>query len=673
MRQIKEKKPYRDGEEGLKQQITDLEISLDLGPPIVQGQYDSDFRKFGETYARGDSIAREQLKDVLITLQMAVLSNLSGVSLGTRMLDHRALQIASDDSRVNAVLCLAQWQQRLSSAATAQQHMSTPYPFDHHSRSATPPLTNASLHSDWSSTGDGAPKTPDDPNNQMSFLNLVPTLSGSGYASPLTPGPPAPQNDDDLFQAEDIGEIDMPSPLRPRILLSRGEPVRPSDTPQPIPLRSPHRPIIAGFQQTSQSRPTIDTLNQPLPSPMSPVSPIDQENERNTSAKLNSPGLPRSLDSPTINYSVLYNSTNHDSRRTPSSGSKASTGQKRTSGHSTLEVVCGPSPGDIHPAYRINEHQSQARSPSTTSTLTPRSPQHPPPPPLPAKPQFQPLQRNNSQDTHISIFQPTYVSPTSSSSNSHTTPNFSSLSLTLNLPTESNNYLGFCKGAYKLQIGLPPKKAFSVELRPQGFYTSTSYWRCSKCSFEGPMYNTIALPGSCKKAGKLEKLFDPRIRMSEGGIAYRWAFLAKCHVPTKGAGTATVGRNREGTYGTFGCLFCCAEGVGRGWIGDPDGGGGSAKWQSCSSSTTTGSGKDKGKEPRKKVTSAPPNTNPNSMPLFGNVDTFMQHLEFHRTPAGMPGLEMQGRMRCVVGRSVEVGEEFDIHLPPPAPPPSVGG
>jgi hypothetical protein len=190
VRRIKEKQDSSDGEESCsKQHINALEMSLDLGPPIVQGQYDSDFRKFGETYARGDNIAREQLKDVLITLQMAVLSNLTGVWTEARSLDYKALQVAADDSRVNAVLCLIQWQQRLSSAATAQQQKSPPYPLDSNSRPMTPPLTNASSHSDRSSVVAGRCSTPEQMNEQMATLGTTPRSSDSASAYSLSPRP----------------------------------------------------------------------------------------------------------------------------------------------------------------------------------------------------------------------------------------------------------------------------------------------------------------------------------------------------------------------------------------------------------------------------------------------------------------------------------------------------
>ena len=140
----------------------------------------------------------------------------------------------------------------------------------------------------------------------------------------------------------------------------------------------------------------------------------------------------------------------------------------------------------------------------------------------------------------------------------------------------------------------------------------------------------MAILPSAKK-GKADKCFDPKIRVSEGGIRYRWAFLAKSHVFSKSAPEGPTAR--DGSFGAFGCIFCCAEGKGRGW--------------EISGMATPGSGGALG-----------------GAPIFGNIGSFMEHLEMHRKPEGTPGVEMQGRVKCIVGRVAEPTEEFDLNLPP---------
>ncbi|OQU94595.1 hypothetical protein CLAIMM_00929 [Cladophialophora immunda] len=112
----------------LPEQLTkDFEDSLSLGCSAVQSLYDHDVRRFGETYARGDAIAREQMKDILINLQQAVISHLREVFMDEAMLDLHMLKETSDDCRVNATVCLGQLYQRMSTATAAMKQISRPY------------------------------------------------------------------------------------------------------------------------------------------------------------------------------------------------------------------------------------------------------------------------------------------------------------------------------------------------------------------------------------------------------------------------------------------------------------------------------------------------------------------------------------------------------------------
>ena len=185
-----------------------------------------------------------------------------------------------------------------------------------------------------------------------------------------------------------------------------------------------------------------------------------------------------------------------------------------------------------------------------------------------------------------------------------------------------------------------------------------SYWGCSKCNFEGPVITSLITDddsmgggggggGTTKKKkqkkGKEEKIFDAKVRVSNGGgVRYKWVFLAKCHVDLKGRVDIGSHRQREGEVGGFGCVFCCAEGVARDWNGQGlDGSGVSVK-----SGSSGGGGEGKG------------------APVFGNVDTFLEHLEMHRREDGWPGPEMLGRMKCVVGRVAGGGEDWEVNFVP---------
>lgn len=143
----------------------DLLDSLALGSVIVRGAFEYDLKRFGEPYACGDIQARESMKDVLINLQMGLIISLrsSGI-LDDADLDLDALQMASDDCRVNAGVCLGQLSQRLSDAAKAQA-MYPPNSMRYSKRSgrvlpAAPSLAYSSSRSTHSSNH--APRTPSD-------------------------------------------------------------------------------------------------------------------------------------------------------------------------------------------------------------------------------------------------------------------------------------------------------------------------------------------------------------------------------------------------------------------------------------------------------------------------------------------------------------------------------
>jgi hypothetical protein len=126
VQRLKEKRSGTEG--GLPEKLArELEDSLALGCLAVQSQYDHDVRRFGETYARGDAVAREQMKDILITLQLVVVSHLREVYMDDAALDIHVLKETSDDSRVNATVCLGQLYQRMSTATAAVKQISRTY------------------------------------------------------------------------------------------------------------------------------------------------------------------------------------------------------------------------------------------------------------------------------------------------------------------------------------------------------------------------------------------------------------------------------------------------------------------------------------------------------------------------------------------------------------------
>ncbi|KAK4999527.1 hypothetical protein LTR66_001452 [Elasticomyces elasticus] len=109
---------------------------------------------------------------------------------------------------------------------------------------------------------------------------------------------------------------------------------------------------------------------------------------------------------------------------------------------------------------------------------------------------------------------------------------------TFQTPGPNNNYLGFCKGAWKLQNG--DNKALSKRTEFSSGWGSAEvpYLACSssKCAFAGRLPPT-----------KIDKVWE-----SSKGIRFRWRFLAKSHVPQLKA---------ENEQYAYSCQFCAFQGV----------------------------------------------------------------------------------------------------------------
>ncbi|MCJ1281358.1 hypothetical protein MMC26_000677 [Xylographa opegraphella] len=111
--------------------------------------------------------------------------------------------------------------------------------------------------------------------------------------------------------------------------------------------------------------------------------------------------------------------------------------------------------------------------------------------------------------------------------------------------------------------------------------------------------------GRMTRDAKGNKAVDTRV-YGANGILYRWEFLFKCHVQLKNA-LPTMDS-------TFGCIFCCVEGKGT--------------------------------------------------PIYGGVKNFLAHMLEHRErpPTG----EVLYRVGCIVGRTPNHEDDFDIALPAPS-------
>ncbi|KAJ5652864.1 hypothetical protein N7507_010290 [Penicillium longicatenatum] len=108
-------------------------------------------------------------------------------------------------------------------------------------------------------------------------------------------------------------------------------------------------------------------------------------------------------------------------------------------------------------------------------------------------------------------------------------------------PRRENGYSGFCKGAWKLSSGLGGFKIYS---EPIGYYLLMSKWRCYRCFFGMPL-----APGSKRH----DLRFDQKIYLHEAtGIRYRWSFLAKSHLAYTRPGVSAP-THVHGTFGCIFC------------------------------------------------------------------------------------------------------------------------
>ena len=99
---------------------------------------------------------------------------------------------------------------------------------------------------------------------------------------------------------------------------------------------------------------------------------------------------------------------------------------------------------------------------------------------------------------------------------------------------------GFCKGAYKLQVGLV-KESLKISNQSAAMTGQFSRWICasSKCAFEG---------GACRVGKAWE--FDNAIRTHQG-VRYRWTFLVKSHI--------AMSRVKNHMF-DYQCIFCTEQG-----------------------------------------------------------------------------------------------------------------
>ncbi|KAI1610735.1 hypothetical protein EDD36DRAFT_301682 [Exophiala viscosa] len=570
-------------------------------------------------------MAREQIKDIVITLQKAVISHLHEVFMEEVDLDLRLLKETSDNSRTSAIVCLGQLYQRMSTAEGLREQI-----FRHHldhSDSGSPSSVPRSDSQRTYSSGDGAQST-----TSYTTHNSRPRI-GRHRTSPSGPPPHAAST--------------MPSETLQDKMRGAGSCTAGGNVMQGQERNGESKgPSVGGWISQKVDRPNgfaVDRIWPYIDAAAPP--PIDlsakvtghkprQESAHHADASVETRNIGR-------NQNLLFNPD-----------------------HSTLEVVDTSAAQEYlpqvsstslqlrHPHVQQNGSQtscSQARDPwqqlrgrgvPATSVFTADS--HPSRVPTTSSiVRRLSIRSSHSGSSRAGGFSlrralpPGIVDVVQKKSSAKAgvqhdrSPPLRVVRSDLELPSESN-LAGFCKGAVRQQLG-SRKKGFVLHHK-QGDKGEKWFFRCTKCSFAGPATISTALPSGGRGAVKREKTFDTKIRISPGGIKYRWAFLAKSHVSNKSSKS-----DLSNVTDKYGCYLCLAEGATKAWLDN----------KQRSSLGTSG-------DARRTDSMAP---------MFIGLHAFITHLETHRLPDRFPSSTVAGELNCIVGRVASESEDFDLNLP----------
>ena len=108
-------------------------------------------------------------------------------------------------------------------------------------------------------------------------------------------------------------------------------------------------------------------------------------------------------------------------------------------------------------------------------------------------------------------------------------------------PSPENNYSGFCKGAYKLQVGFKDGLKLHNQSISMGGQNFVHICGSTKCAYQGP---------ALKRNNKF--VISDSVR-DLPGIRWRWSFFAKSHV--------AMARAKKGIH-DYQCIFCVLQGRG---------------------------------------------------------------------------------------------------------------
>ena len=440
-----------------------------------------------ETWLISDlEIASDAFKDIIIHLQGTLLTHLGLAQEDDNMTDFSTVLDASDFGRIRSVTVLNELYMRMAQAAPLAP---SPIPI----REPTAGLGLDWRHDERAAPGIQSPWASQGPSERQGVGDVSESNAQStdstrtqDFGTPLV----STRRKWSLF-----GSKDRKASLKKTSAGSNGplfstltsNPVRNFSPPNQydsheLSTEKPSPPFFGGSLSLPSSQSDGAFLS---PSKSSPVPSIDEENPWQSEHSAFSPTVPQS-GSPEV-----------ESRRAPFMARKQST-EATTLGDDEVPLPESKPTKRLYP-YKHRQSNSEGTQIPASRTLT-----------------------GGSTDRQAK-------SPTVSRTTSSQIP--TSLA--------KNPYGGFCKGAYKMQVGLK-KESMSLRNQSTSMTGQSHYWACasSKCAFEG---------GACKLSKGWD--FDHTIR-SAYGVQYRWTFLAKSHV--------AMSKVKNSKY-DYQCIFCTIQ------------------------------------------------------------------------------------------------------------------
>lgn len=481
-----------------------LESSLERGPIAVEQAKDNGIERYGSLFATGDQIATEALRNILIALQGTLLRHLWSASEDDNMTDFHMLVDASDFGRIQSVTVLNELYMRMAQAA---------------------PLQNMQLPI-------GEPTA--DSGSIWEYANPTSAAPSHQVASQvLAKSPPVPTLFDRNLPPED--STSKKDPGKSPVFARRKWRVFPSST------RKLESEIASGSLAPSNSRESALDDSPPAIKFGGNVSSTGNSSSRVTSEGSIPPrDFADDLWKLSSELSIDEENPWREEPSTSNGGVKKAAAPELSPATGIMAYMPRREAASVEdPPRPLREPKPMRRVAAYKPRKQPKS-DAPPVAESGTRPEsmgtqkkfpFMPRRRTTANVTQDAT-QPHMhnVAHTISPIISRTQTNQSALL------GSRHPYGGYCKGAYKLQVGLDKE---SVNLRNQSTSMTgqSNYWACasSKCAYEGP---------ACRK-GK-NWTFDDTVRVSDA-VQYRWAFLAKCHV--------ALSKVKNGQY-DYQCVFC---------------------------------------------------------------------------------------------------------------------